>query len=67
VLIGLSFAEDRPETFLLKMPVVGEHFIQAIAPHDLHRNAIRQAIAFIWTRPVKIQAGEKQISTLGPR
>ena len=31
-----TFSEDRPETFLLEMPVVGEHVGQPFAPHDIH-------------------------------
>ena len=36
----LNFAEDRPETFLLEMPVVGENGGEAQPLHGAHRNAI---------------------------
>ena len=36
-----------PETFLLKMPVVGENLVQPFLAHRLHRNAIDQAVAFV--------------------
>ena len=35
-----SGSEECRETFLLKMPVTGEGFRQALPPHDLHRNAM---------------------------
>src|ERR1017187_9877653 len=53
-------AEQRPETFLLKMAVVRENFGQPILAHRLHRNAIRQAVAFVGPRSVESHAGEKR-------
>jgi hypothetical protein len=42
--IPLGISKQRPETFLLKVPVVGEHFGQSFFAHRLHRNAIDETI-----------------------
>jgi hypothetical protein len=39
--------KQRPKALLLKMPVVRKCVSQPFSPHCLHRNAIRQAIAFV--------------------
>jgi hypothetical protein len=62
---GLSqIAEQRPEAFLLKMPVVGENFGQPFLAHRLHRNAVCQAVAFVGPRSVESHAGEKRSPAL---
>ena len=38
--MGLRIAKQRPEPFLLKMPVVGKNLGQPFFTHRLHRNTI---------------------------
>lgn len=52
----LYVPEQRPESFLFKVPVVREDVAQTFPPHRLHRNAIRQAITFIRAAVVERQA-----------
>jgi len=60
----LRIPKQRPETFLLKMPVVGQNFGYLFFTHRLHRNAIRQAVAFVGTRTIQFQADKEGFSTL---
>lgn len=52
-----GIAEQRAEAFLLEMPVVCEDLGDPALPHRVHRNAIRQAVAFVQTHTVQIQPG----------
>src|SRR5258708_1590137 len=51
--------EQCAESFLLEMPVVGQSFGDALAPHSLHRNAIRQAVTLVGPGGVERHAREK--------
>jgi hypothetical protein len=51
---GLS--EERAETLLLEMGIVGQHIGDAFVTHGLHRNAVGQAVTLVQARAVKIQA-----------
>src|ERR1039457_6384514 len=57
--VFLRIPEQRPEIFLLKMPVVRENLGQPFLTHRLHRNAIDQAVSFIGTGAVELQTGKK--------
>jgi hypothetical protein len=56
--------EQGAETFLLKMPVVGQYVNQTFAPHGLHRNAIRETVALVGTARVRIETAEERFTGL---
>lgn len=53
LLHSLHIPEQRPKSFLFKVPVIREHFGQALASHHLHRNTIRQTVTFVRTAIVE--------------
>ena len=42
-----SELKQSPKTFLLEVPVIGEHVRESLPAHRLHRDAVSQAVAFI--------------------
>jgi hypothetical protein len=56
--------KERPETFLLEMPVVRQGNGQPLPAHGQHRDTIRQTIAFVRAAPVQFEAGEKRLMAL---
>lgn len=50
---SLHIPEQRPKSLLFKVPVIREHFGQALPSHRLHRNAVRQAVTFVRTAVVE--------------
>src|SRR5438552_2841208 len=61
---GSAFPEYGAKAFLLEMPVIGQRFGHAFAPHGLHGNAIRQAVAFVGPRIVEAEAIEERSPAL---
>ena len=59
-----SRPKQRPEPFLLKMPVIREHVRKPFPAHRLHRDAIRQAVAFVRPSLVETQPFEKALAAL---
>jgi len=47
------------ETFLSEMGVVRKHIGDAALPHDIHRDAVGEAVGFVGTRFVKRQTIKK--------
>jgi hypothetical protein len=62
--IGLRTAIQRPETFLLKMPVVGKNLGQPLFAHRLHRNTIDQAVPLVGAGTIELETGEERFATL---
>lgn len=59
-----SVAKEGAKSFLLEMPIIGEGFGQAFAPHRRHRNAIDQTVSFIRPRGVKLQSSTEGFAAL---
>ena len=57
--------EDPNESFLLKMAVTGEDLPNSLLPHDVHGDAVHQAVALIRAPFVQRQAGEERFVRLG--
>ena len=56
----LRIPKQRPESFLLEMPVVRQNLRQSFLPHRLHRYAIDQAVPLVGTCRVKFQPLQKR-------
>ena len=54
---------DKP--FLGKVPVMRQDFLNLFLPHDVHRDAVHQAVLLIGTSLVERQPGKKRLVRLG--
>ena len=61
----LTFLEQYPKSFLLKMTVVGEDLFDAEVTADFHWDAVGQAIAFVEAGFVEFESFEKAGFTSG--
>ena len=57
----VSGSKQRPEAFLLEMPVTGEHICQTLLAHDLHGYAIGKAIGLVQAGAIKLKPIQKNV------
>ena len=57
-------SKEHVETFLPEMIVVRQNVAQSMIAADEHRNAIGEAVAFIFPRFVEGETGEKAVVSL---
>ena len=61
---GWPDQDDKP--FLRKMIIMRQDFGDTLLPHDLHRNAVGQALTLIRTGLVQGQAVKERLASLRP-
>lgn len=55
----LVSTQKGAKAFLREMRVIGKDIGDSLVPHGLHRDAIREAIAFVEPRLVKVEPAAK--------